>query len=334
MAHFALDRAVFTAVFVECITYGICLIMSASTAAVFVYLRAQGGLADRRLFIVLIFMLVVVTIHVVTSYIWVANAFLQSDDVDGYLSNVSNPLFIIRNTALIFQTFLGDGVNIWRCYVVFNRKATMIVAPAVLMLGGIVCSLSGLAQFPHASPNVTVFNRPSRWIKAYVLLMMATNIYCTVAIILRIFTSGRGASLSNLYPVLVAIIETGSLYTASLLAYIVAFWLGSNVQYIIVAILTPLVPGIFCLLILQVRFHNAVSCDTSTDTYTLTELTHVSFSAVHHAFSLSRGTRGRRAVSCSASPSVAVQTLPENQEEEGCSDLGDVGSDEKGISHR
>jgi hypothetical protein len=48
-----------------------------------------------------------------------------------------------------------------------------------------------------------------------------------------------------LLPVFIVIIETGALYAASVLALLIAFLTGFNVQYIVLDIIVPIVVSLF-----------------------------------------------------------------------------------------
>ncbi|TFY52075.1 hypothetical protein EVG20_g10717 [Dentipellis fragilis] len=279
----ALDRAVVVALFVETIIYGICLTLSVITTVVFVRVRAKGGLADKRLLVALLLMVLTATTNIVIAFVRVFIAFCVNpstpDGPDRYFADITQPLFIAKNAGLLVQTLWGDLVNMWRCSVVYNKSKMVIIPPAVMSVAGIVTGSLILVTSARASEGTTVFANPSRWIKSYDVLMMSTNLYCTgsvhfpshnrriesdyltpAAILWRIYRSGsRNTFTSSLFPVLLAILETGALYTACLTAFLIAYWSGSNGQYIIIAIIPPLVPCLFCLLVLQVKYHKSGS---------------------------------------------------------------------------
>ncbi|KAA1475187.1 hypothetical protein DENSPDRAFT_412641 [Dentipellis sp. KUC8613] len=260
----ALDRAVVIALFVETIIYGICLTLSVITTIVFVRVRANGGLADKRLLVALLLMVLTATTNIVIAFVRVFVAFCVNpntpDGPDRYFADITQPLFIAKNAALLVQTLWGDLVNMWRCSVVYNKSKLVIIPPAVMSIAGIITGTFILVTSSKATEGTTVFADPSRWIKSYDVLMMSTNVYCTAAILWRIYRSGsRNKFTSSLFPVLLAILETGALYTACLAAFLIAYWSGSNGQYILIGIIPPLVPTLFCLLVLQVKYHKSVS---------------------------------------------------------------------------
>ncbi|TFY71104.1 hypothetical protein EVG20_g1889 [Dentipellis fragilis] len=257
-----LDQANLAAIFVESIMYGICLTMGAVTTLVFLRMSGESGLANRRLLSALLLMLILATTHMGLSFSRVFLGFiLKRDSTPGgpaaYFANLSDKIFIAKNGVFVVQTVLGDSVNIWRCYVVFGKSWKMIVVPTVIMLAG----------FTSHAADGPIFGLPSEWIKSFHTLMLVTTLYCTEtlldagAIAYKIASTGhfKDQSFYNLLPVLFIVVETGAIYTSSLVAFLVAFLVNSNGQYIAIDLITPLVPIIFCLIILQVKFHQAQS---------------------------------------------------------------------------
>ncbi|KAA1477736.1 hypothetical protein DENSPDRAFT_621188 [Dentipellis sp. KUC8613] len=87
-------------------------------------------------------------------------------------------------------------------------------------------------------------------------LMFVTITYCNAAIVWRFWTAGYfGAPGGQLIYVVIVIIETSTLYTASLAVSMGLYLEGSNAQYIVTDLITPLVPVVFCLIILQIKYH-------------------------------------------------------------------------------
>ncbi|TFY53906.1 hypothetical protein EVG20_g9921 [Dentipellis fragilis] len=261
---FPLDRAVLAALFAECIMYGMCMTMGVVTTLVFLRSRAEGGLMHKRLLGALLLMLVLATAHVIIALIRAFEGFILFRNrfpggPSEFFANIGDRVFIGKMSVFILQTVLGDSVNIWRCYVVYGKKKSAIILPIVLMVSGFICAcmiLNTQEESRHAAPNSSVFGVPSRWIKPFHLLMLVTVLYCNIAIAWKIYSSGNfNTSLHRLFPVLLAIIETGVIYTSSLLAFLGTYFADSNGQYIAVDVICPLVPIIFCLLILQVKFY-------------------------------------------------------------------------------
>ncbi|TFY71119.1 hypothetical protein EVG20_g1891 [Dentipellis fragilis] len=310
----ALDKAVLAALFAEGVMYGMCMIMGIITALLFLRGGAEGGVMHKRLLSALLLMLVLATAHITIAGIRAFQGFIiYADKYPGgpseYFAVIGNHVFIAKMIILVLQTVLGDSVNvsylyfrmdgfiqpqlalqIWRCYVVFGRKKAVIALPLLLMVAGFACACMIWKTQEHAPTDSSVFGLPSPWIKSFHTIMLVTVLYCNCAIAWKIYSSGNlKTSLNNLFPVLLAIIETGVIYTSSLVAFIATYFAESNGQYITVDLIAPLVPIIFCLLILRVNFYRAdyITPELSTVLPQVTEdCSQISWRGVHHALEL------------------------------------------------
>ncbi|KAA1477761.1 hypothetical protein DENSPDRAFT_844960 [Dentipellis sp. KUC8613] len=293
----ALDRAVLAALFAEGVMYGMCMIMGFVTALLFLRGGAEGGVMHKRLLSALLLMLALATAHIAIAGIRAFQGFIvYGDKYPGgpseYFGIIGNRVFIAKMIILVLQTVLGDSVNIWRCYVVFGRKKAMIAIPLLLMIAGFACACMIWKTQEYAPSDSSVFGLPSPWIKSFHTIMLVTVLYCNCAIAWKIYSSGNlKSSLNNLFPALLAIIETGAIYTSSLVAFIATYFAESNGQYITVDLIAPLVPIIFCLLILRVNFPRVghSSPELSTVLPQLTEdCSQISWRNLHHAMRFKR----------------------------------------------
>ena len=142
-----------------------------------------------------------------------------------YYSNFSDPTFVVKTTLYWIQTMLGDSVivrvkflyfdsaasltipEIWRCYVVYDRRYRVILFPSTLFAAAFgvysTCkpypqnvalksthldSLMKLAfgiiilrTFTHFVRGATVYETAHKFITTFFVLTMAINIYCTCA---------------------------------------------------------------------------------------------------------------------------------------------------------
>jgi hypothetical protein len=86
---------------------------------------------------------------------------------------------------------------------------------------------------------------------------MFVSVVCTISIAWQIYHTRRfmPGGLAALLPVFIVVIESGALYATSVLALLISFLVRSNGEYIMLAIIPPIVGITFCLIILQVHFH-------------------------------------------------------------------------------
>ncbi|KAL0945861.1 hypothetical protein HGRIS_012146 [Hohenbuehelia grisea] len=86
---------------------------------------------------------------------------------------------------------------------------------------------------------------------------MCTNVFCTSAIVWRIYRTRRASDSSrgSLFYVALIIVESGAIYTFGVLSSLIAYLVGSNGQYVTLDIVTPLSGITFSLIIIQIHFH-------------------------------------------------------------------------------
>ncbi|TFY80396.1 hypothetical protein EWM64_g3615 [Hericium alpestre] len=135
------------------------------------------------------------------------------------------------------------------------------------MLAGLVSAGISIAEFLRSSAGHTVFDLPSRWIKTYDVCMIVTNLYCTFAISWKVYSTARYQSMAEeTWRVFAAVVETGLFYTAALITFLGTYLAASNAQYIVVDTVVPIVPCIFCMMILLIHFRTARHISTPEDT--------------------------------------------------------------------
>ncbi|TFY50447.1 hypothetical protein EVG20_g11512 [Dentipellis fragilis] len=221
----ALDKAVLVALFVECIMY-----------------------VNKRLLWVLFSMLVLATGHIVLSFVRVIeglivrNKYLDSNP-SAYFGVTSNRIFMVKSGIFIVQTLLGNNLallcDMWQEIEDDNPSIACMIEVAL------------------ACETGSIFLGPGRWIKIFHVLMLVTIVYCNVAIIWRIWTAGYfSASGGQLRHVLVVVVETGTLYTASLVTFLVVY-LKPGIQRTVHChrLNRSARARSLCLIILQIKYH-------------------------------------------------------------------------------
>ncbi|KAH7906403.1 hypothetical protein BJ138DRAFT_1117604 [Hygrophoropsis aurantiaca] len=255
MMNIALDKANLLALFLETFLYGIFFTLFCITVVI---LRRKGDTHRRALIPVASALLAIATAHLIVDFVRALQAFIDHDagSALAYYANLAQPLEVVKTVLYVMQTFVGDSVIIWRCYVV-NHRSLYFLIPAVLVLlmnavaGAVVCwSLS------QATPGSSVFKLASSWITTFFVLTMCINVTCTASIAWRIYYTRRFmGGINTLLPVLIVTVESGGLYACGVLALLITYLSGSNGQYPALDELTPLVGIVFSLIILQIHFH-------------------------------------------------------------------------------
>ncbi|KAG0703634.1 hypothetical protein DFH29DRAFT_803125 [Suillus ampliporus] len=245
----SLDKAVFVALFLETLFYGVFLALYWLT--LFILLNKTG---QRQLLIpVATLLLFIATAHLIVDFVRSLETFVFKVDTiyaNPYYYNLASPLGLASMALYTTQTILADGVVVWRCYVLHNRSLLVAIPGCIVLLAYgatgyyVVWSVSRLYN-TYAS------------IATFCTLTMLLSVACTILIAWRIYRTRRfmPKGLGTLLPVFIVVVESGALYATSILALLLTILTESNGQYIMRAIVTPIVGITFCLIILQVHFH-------------------------------------------------------------------------------
>jgi len=174
-----------------------------------------------------------------------------------YFSDMSQWTFVSTNYLYTAQTLVGDGVVIYRCYVVWQSKLVMVL-PVLLWCAAGVTGICG----PYAASKVTVsqvYGGLSRWITSWWATALATNLLTTLLLVSRIWYVDRKAKklgvnnrLSQLRPILHIIVDSGVIYTLTLFVSLICFLSRSNGQYVMLDMVTPIISITFYMVIIRV----------------------------------------------------------------------------------
>ncbi|ETW86388.1 hypothetical protein HETIRDRAFT_230432, partial [Heterobasidion irregulare TC 32-1] len=262
-----LDKAELLALFLETLVYGIFFTLCCITCIVLASVH-HGGTHSRKIIMPTAFlMLALATAHLIIDFIRAAHAFITLGSPSGaaieYFGEVSDGLFLAKSLLYLFQTLAGDSIIIWRCYIVTNRRPMLIALPLIAFIGDIVFGCIIVARMIRAPDGATIFSVLRGSFAAYTSMTLAITAYCTgerpsrslCAICWRIYQPSREwGGVRTLLPVLMAIIESGALYTAGVLTTLILFLIESNAQFAALDLLMPLVGVVYCLIILQIRY--------------------------------------------------------------------------------
>ncbi|KAN0082390.1 hypothetical protein V8E55_008185 [Tylopilus felleus] len=256
-----LDKAELLGVMLESLLYGFSLLMFGATVWTLMFQRSSHRV-NYKMLIVACFLLLISTTHLVIDFVRTMNGFiLYRDTYPGgpiaYFADVSDWTFVAENFVFTAQTLIGDGVVLYRCYVVWQSKLVMIL-PALLWCA---TAVTGIAT-PYTASKVTqekVFGgRLSQWIAAYWITALVTNLVATLMLACRIWyidqrtTRLRGNQESRLRPILRSIIDAGAIYTFTLIVALICFLCKSDVQYVLLDLVTPIIAITYYMVIIRI----------------------------------------------------------------------------------
>ncbi|KAF9000140.1 hypothetical protein BDQ17DRAFT_1245907 [Cyathus striatus] len=137
------------------------------------------------------------------------------------------------------QTFVGDGILLYRCFVIYNRRWLVIIFPGLLWIGTAVCSI--LTIYIEATLGTGVLNQKQLkpFITGQLTLTLAMNILTTGLIVYRIWSIqsstaaiqlSRSSAFHPYSRVLRTLIECGAIYTLSVLILFACYLASNNAQ--------------------------------------------------------------------------------------------------------
>ncbi|KAF8997200.1 hypothetical protein BDQ17DRAFT_1309908 [Cyathus striatus] len=247
---FSLPAAELAGVFIEIYFYGL---NSISFAFCLHSLLTTGGRRRRRdeinwiMLIIGCILFFVASLDIFVAFARCLQAFVFYNGPGGptaVFSELENWTTLTLSFTTLFLTVSGDGVLIYRCWIVYNRSWKVVV-PSILVWLTAVVSMILILQFQaslQAAGTVTSSKLvlPNRifWVASII-----QNLLTTTLIVERIRRVDRenskfsalttdGQKTSDLRKVMRRIIESGLLYTLSVIATFITYTCGSNSLYV------------------------------------------------------------------------------------------------------
>ncbi|KAF9531197.1 hypothetical protein CPB83DRAFT_761934 [Crepidotus variabilis] len=152
---------------------------------------------------------------------------------------LSDPKFVAGSAMYVSSTVLGDGFMIYRLWIVWGKNKLIVIPPILLLLA--LATTGAVCTYLFDKANTTIFAAAGSWITCSFVLTFLCNLYSTVLIALKIFLSGRklrktqteiGLGLSKVTEILV---ESAALYSCCVIISLVTYLMGSNIQFVMVA---------------------------------------------------------------------------------------------------
>ncbi|KAJ7151024.1 hypothetical protein C8R46DRAFT_824008, partial [Mycena filopes] len=181
--------------------------------------------------------------------------------------NISDWINVVKGFDIILQTALGDGMLIYRCWVVYGKSWLVIAFSLLLYAGSSVCSIMILRIEATLRSHVLVTGAGSLkpLILSFWVLTIVQNILTTGLLIFRIWRVdqqnsqfGYGTSSSSgkrktsrLRQLIRVILESGALYTTMAFLSFVTFVVNSNSTYGVTDVHVEMVGITFNLIIIR-----------------------------------------------------------------------------------
>ncbi|KAI1794447.1 hypothetical protein LXA43DRAFT_883966 [Ganoderma leucocontextum] len=195
---------------------------------------------------------------------------LAAKGVDGYANETTQ--LVGADIFLSLCDLLGDYILIYRCWVLWGRNYWIVALPSLCAVAGFACIMQVVHYVVTLDPTSPTPPKPMLPLTlAGYSLPLCTNMMATTLIIARIWWLSRGTAGEGAFrsaraisrSAMATIVESGALYLAVQLAYVVLLSLEHPVDAI-VAVMACQIYGIAPTLIL-IRVMLGLSVETTMD---------------------------------------------------------------------
>lgn len=208
----------------------------------------------------MLLLFVIATMHVAVNFTRIIKAFIIFRDAPGgpasFFNRLSEFTQMFGSTLYVAQTLLGDALALLRCYLVWEKRLSVIILPSILLAGSTATGIAILYYFDKVVPQANIFvEQLTHWITAFFSTTFATNVICTGLIAYRIWlinSSRLGFRHRKFTPVLLVIVESGAVYSVTLMVLLILYNVDSWFQYVILDAVSPIVGIVFTVIMLRI----------------------------------------------------------------------------------
>ncbi|KAG2144678.1 uncharacterized protein EDB93DRAFT_530025 [Suillus bovinus] len=258
------DGAELMSLVLESILYGFSVLMFIGTIWALTYKRHMRDV-NHPITAVAVLLLVLSTVHMVVGTIRTEERLVQHNKFPGVpVVFFSRETFMIHNMIYVLQTLLGDGVVIYRCYVVW-RTVWVIILPSMLWCGIAVTGVYSIHNYLDTTGiSGHDFNYATRkWTVMFYTLTLATNLLSSGLLAYRIWKIERNvasirAMKTTTTSILRVVVDTAILYSIALFCTLIVAVRSNNGSHVMINMLTPIISIIFYIVIIRI----AMSKDT------------------------------------------------------------------------
>ncbi|KDQ53875.1 hypothetical protein JAAARDRAFT_38840 [Jaapia argillacea MUCL 33604] len=260
MRDIGLAEAQLLAIFVESIAFGMFVVLYGISLWVLRKKTRTQERKNRLLIIVITIMMILAIAHLAIDLARLLDGFITNgvtaDATVAFYANLSHPTEYSKTAIYVTQTLIGDAFVIYRTWVVWNRTWWVTVIPTLLLVGNAITGYGCSYQMSKTVPGASVFiSSLSTYITAFFCMTFATNVICTLMIAGRLMMRQKtigSHTKHSLWPVVSMVVESGAIYSAALIAFLIAYLVNSNGQYPALDIIQPLIGVTFSLILVRV----------------------------------------------------------------------------------
>lgn len=266
----SLEKTFIISIWLEALVYGIFFTLFCATIYVNFTLRRSQDAHSRAMFFCGVVFFIIATLHLGMNCFRMVRGYVEAPQGPvAYIGDLRPWDHIFKDTLYATQEILGDGVAIYRCWVIWSRDWKVTVVPLILWIVSIISGYTVCGLYPTVNPQDTVFNpRLTHWITTFYSIAVVQSAITTGLMAYRIWaTDRRSASYrtasSNLLPIVRILIESASLQFLVEVLLLSLYSANLNAQYILLEIVTPLVGITFAAITIRLSLRMSAALDTS-----------------------------------------------------------------------
>jgi len=245
------------AAFIEAVVFGVMIPLVIRTLAKLERRRKEGRRKNTRTFqVITCVMVLFATWHFTIEWyrlVYVSIHFETSDEKAAWLTDGHGLTQRLKDFIYVFQTLTGDGILVYRCYLVWPDNKWVPVLPILIYLVSWGIGLAGPGyQAQSTNPNVNA-GRLQQVILLFFVFSTITVMLSTSLILFKIWLTRRRLNSILFAPSVTIFLESGAVYCSILIVLVGLFISQCSPQIVLHDMLNPGIPILFCAVILALN---------------------------------------------------------------------------------
>lgn len=203
------------------------------------------------------------TADAIVTILYVVEMFVRSNPRTNLeLQGINEWWSVSSFSCFVAQTFLGDVILIYRCFIIWNRRLAVVIVPIITSTTGTTCGVTAavIGATSSANQHTNHGTKLTPLIVCLICLTMTTNFVTSSLIVSRIWNVKRDSSRFRsrsphpfyqdpLGRAIRVTVEAGLIYSASLIALIVTYMARHTSQIPVSRIIVQIIAITFNLVI-------------------------------------------------------------------------------------
>ncbi|KAJ6564382.1 hypothetical protein B0H19DRAFT_1258834 [Mycena capillaripes] len=177
-----------------------------------------------------------------------------------FLGDSSSWYLITADVLYVTQCILGDSIAIYRCWILWDRDIRVVAPLLLLLTGNIISGYTACQKLATSSPGWLYNPTVRAWMLAFYASGVAHTAITTTVTATRVWWLSRRLVLSapdahphpRLQTTILLLVESAALYLALQVVVLATFVARSNVQFLLLGSVPPVIGITFTLIAVRV----------------------------------------------------------------------------------